>query len=51
VVDRPGGTGGSASKKSPDFADFKRWWRREGKDDAGGEDIGSREEAEQTYVD
>jgi hypothetical protein len=35
----------------PDFTDFRRWWHREGKDEAGGNDIANRQEAERTYDD
>lgn len=38
-------------EEKSDFADFKRWWHREGKDDAGGTDINGRREAEQVYAD
>jgi hypothetical protein len=34
-----------------DFADFRDWWHREGKNEAGGEDLGTREEAEAAYDD
>lgn len=33
-----------------DFADFKRWWHRQGKDEAGGKDLESREETEAAYA-
>ena len=35
----------------PDFADFKRWWHRQGKEEAGGDDIETRQEAERIYED
>jgi hypothetical protein len=34
-----------------DFADFRRWWHRQGKDEAGGNDIDTRREAEHIYDD
>lgn len=33
----------------PDFADFRHWWHREGKDESGGFDLGDREDAERAY--
>ena len=32
-----------------DFADFKRWWHRRGKDEAGGTDLANREDAIEAY--
>lgn len=32
-----------------DFSDFKRWWHRQGKDEAGGNDLQTREEAVEAY--
>lgn len=34
-----------------DFAHFRRWWHREGKDQAGGNDLADRNAAERAYVD
>jgi hypothetical protein len=38
-------------EEKPDFGDFRRWWHREGKDEAGGTDITDRQEAERAYDD
>jgi hypothetical protein len=34
-----------------DFALFRHWWHREGKDEAGGNDIADRQEADRAYDD
>lgn len=31
------------------FRDFRRWWHREGKDDEGGKDIMTRDDAERIF--
>jgi hypothetical protein len=36
-------------KRYSDFASFREWWHRVGKDEAGGADLGSRAEAEAAY--
>ena len=49
--------GGKASKRDTwygletlaDFSDFKRWWHRRGKDEAGGKDLENRKQAEEAY--
>lgn len=33
-----------------DFANFRQWWHRRGKDEAGGKDLENREEAEAAYA-
>lgn len=55
--DEPPFRGGRQSKRDrwygldryPDFEDFRDWWHRKGKDEAGGNDLGSRAEAEAAY--
>jgi hypothetical protein len=38
-------------EEKPDFADFRHWWHRQGKDEAGGNDINDRQAADHTYED
>jgi hypothetical protein len=38
-------------EEKPDFRNFRHWWHRRGKDEAGGSDIVDRSEAERAYDD
>jgi hypothetical protein len=38
-------------EEKADFSRFRHWWHRVGKDEAGGNDISDREEAERVYDD